>query len=846
MTGKDKSLDGVLHTLTKWPLKGLRLLFGDDFWPDFESEVLPGWLQAISHFEHESLYWLDNKALGFAFVGPPLSGVTAAAADKLAGLLQTQMPTDTVMQFILWTSPDMEGTLTRYSMDRLNAEGDFLKSTRDQFTSFYRAGATTSVVKGNDIRLRDVKLVITGKIPVGEHPTSDDLRKAMELRDTMSAGLKACGFQMEIMKPAAYLRFMQTIFNWSPDAAWRMSPASEYDSDHPLTEQILDYNNEVRVDEKGLWLGDARVRVLSPKKFPDLASFGQAYGYLGEVMSGARGLRDPTIITMNIWFKDRESEAAAIQKETLWVTNQSGQAVVKFRPEILDQKRSFDLASKQIADGDRVIRICFGMATFAMSENASLASVANASAYMRGFGFKMLEDRYFSGPMFGNLMPFGTDVASAPTMKRWRRFTSKSVVPLLPIMAEWRGTGTPSLLTISRNGQLMSLSNWDSEASYNVSMAAQSGSGKSFLAQTLIVNARMCGERFWIIDKGKSYRNIVEQNGGQRLTFGKDSKLCLNPFTIVDDYEEDEDLLYSLVSTMAALNDPLTDLQTAEVKKVMRATFHQIGRENMLVDHLADALLQHPDPRVRDVGTQLHSFTSDGGYGRLFNGKNNYEVNNPLILLELDDLEGRVHLQRVVLLQLMFQIRREMGRLPRGLRKYLLIDEAWELLAGNNAQGGFDPVADFVGKAYRQFRKLGGAAITITQSIADYFKNDVTRAIWDNSPHKWLLGQTAEAIESAKREGRLEIGDHGYRLLRGVHTVTGEYSEIFMYTPYGYGVGRLIVPPVTRKLFSTTAKDVGRINELRAQGVPLMDAIERLAIEDGFIPAPVLKLGDAA
>lgn len=837
-------MEGLLHKLTQPLASGLKLLFGGDVWPHFETEVLPSWLQAVGHFDRESLYWLDNHAIGFAFVGPPLSGVSQSAYDKLAGLLQTQLPVDTVLQFILWTSPDMEGTLTRYSVDRMNAEGDFLRSSRDEFTEFYRGGATHSVVKGNDIRLRDVRLVITGKVPVGQSPDDEDLRKVMELRDIISAGLRACGFQMEIMKPPAYLRFMQTIFNWSEGAAWRQSPLTEYAPEHPLTEQILDPDNEVRVDENGLWLGDTRVRVLSPKRYPGTASFGQSYAYLGEVMSGARGLRDPTLMCMNLWFKDRESEASGVQKETMWLTQQSGQAITRFRPEILEQKASFDLASKQIGEGDRIVRICFTMAIFTPSENASLAAVANARAYMREFGFQMMEDKYFSAPMFGNMMPFGTDVASAPAMKRWRRFTSKGVVPLLPIMAEWRGTGTPTILAVSRNGQLMSLSNWDSETSYNCCIAAESGSGKSFLAQALVVNARMNGDRFWIIDKGKSYRNIVELLGGQRLTFGPDSKLCLNPFTIVDNYEEDEDLLYSLISAMAALNDPLSDLQAAELKKLMRMTFTEVGRDSMTVDHLAQVLLEHPDHRIKDVGTQLHPFTREGGYGRLFHGRNNYEVDNPVILLELDDLEGRVHLQRVVLLQLMFQIRREMGRLPRGLRKYLLIDEAWELLSGGAVGSGTDPVADFVGKAYRQFRKLGGAAFTITQSIADFFQNDVTRAIYENSPHKWLLGQRGEAIESTKKEGRLDIGEHGFRLLRGVHTVKGEYSEIFMHTPYGYGVGRLIVPPITRKLFSTTASDVGRVTEMRARGMTLTQAIEKLAIEDGtMLPTKSTSVG---
>lgn len=831
-------IDRVMNPITR----GLEMIFGGDSAPDHETEVMPKWLQAVSYFDEDSIYWLDGQYVGFAFVGSPLAGAGQSAAEKLAGILQGQLPTNTVMQFILWTSPDMEGTLVQYAMERVHATTPFLRETRDSFSEFYRGGASKSVVQGQDIRLRDVKLVITCKVPRASNEVDgEDLLRVTELRDTIGAGLKSVGFKMELMKPDKYLRFMQTIFNWSPDAAWRMAPKSQYSPEQPLTSQILDFDNEVRIDKEGLWFGDHRVRVLSPKRYPQRAQFGMAYSYLGEVLTGARGLRDPVLMAMNLWFRDRESEAGMIETESMYLTNQAGQGMSRFRPQIARQKQSFDIAVKQLGEGDRIIRCAFGMAIISPNDRSSIASVAAAKAYMREFGFHMLEDRYIAAPMFAHLVPFGTDVDGAPSIRRWRRLTTRAVVPLLPIMSEWRGTGTPTLLTISRNGQLMSLSNWDSETSFNVAIAAESGSGKSFLAQTLAVNARMTNGRMWIIDKGKSYRNIVELLGGQRMTFGTDSKLCLNPFTKIESYDDEEDMIFSLIAAMAAINDKLTDYQVAAGKRVMREVW-DAKRHLMQVDDLAVALVAQEDPRLKDMGEQLTPFTKRGAHGWLFNGPNNYEATNPVILLELDDLEGKPQLQRVVLLQLMFQIRRDMLRLDRAIQKYLLIDEAWELLSGNTPGGGSDPVAEFVGKAYRQFRKGNGSAFTITQSIADFQRNEVTRAIWENSPHKWLLGQRGEAINSCQKEGWLAIDDHGYRLLRGVHTVKGEYSEIFMHTPFGYGVGRLIVPPLARKLFSTTATDVSRINKLREGGMSLTKAVEQIAREDGFVSEPRAKV----
>ena len=830
---KRSSIDGLLEMAVKPLTTAVRLFFGTAFEPHFEDEVMPQWLQAVAYIDEHDLFVLDSGSLGFAFIGSPMSGVDASMADKLGGVLQTQMPNDTVLQFALWTSPDMEQSLGSYAITRHDANGAFLQGLRDEFIDFFRQGTASSVIKGQDVRLRDAKLIVTGKVPFRGEFGPDEIAKVTELRDVIHAGLNACGLRLSRMKSSTYLRVMQTVFNWSPSAAWRKAAESEPNPDLPLTSQILDYDTDVSIDTKGMTFGDRHVTVMSPKYYPSRGWFGMAYAFLGEVMSGSRGLREPTWMCLNLWFRDREAEAASISRESTWITHQASTPLARFTPQLADQKRSFDLAVAQIGQGDRIVRMQFGMALFSASHDDAIAASANARAYMREFGFQLLADSFAVAPIFASLMPFGTDVGSAKVMQRFRRTTSRAVVGMLPIMSEWRGTGSPLLPMVSRNGQLMMVSNWDSDTNYNIAIAAESGSGKSFLGQDLIVNGLMQGERFWVVDKGKSYRNLCEQVGGMRMTFGKDSKLCLNPFSIVSDYEEDEDLLVSLVTSMAALTEPLSDLQAAELKKIMRFGWDKLGSEKMCIDAIAALCIKHPDNRIQDVGRQLYPFTREGSYGRLFYGKNNYEANNPLILLELDDLEGRTHLQRVVLLQLMFQIRREMGRLPRGLHKYLMIDEAWEILAsGSVGSSDADPVADFIGKAYRQFRKLGGAAITITQSVSDFFINNVTRAIYENSANKWLLGQRSESVESSRQSGRLDLGDHGIKLLKSVHTVPGEYSEVFLYTPGGYGVGRVITPHVTRKLFSTRPSDIEDIARLRSQGVSLMDAARQLSASD--------------
>ena len=187
-------------------------------------------------------------------------------------------------------------------------------------------------------------------------------------------------------------------------------------------------------------------------------------------------------------------------------------------------------------------------------------------------------------------------------------------------------------------------------------------------------------------------------------------------------------------------------------------------------------------------------------------------------MLELQQLTGRPHLQRLVLLQLMYQIQQQMDALPREMPKILLIDEAFSLLASNETQR-------FIISWYRQLRKFGASAMICTQSINDFFDSNGSEAILENSAHMWLLAQTPESIGIVKNEGRLPVSEGVFRLLESVHTVPGEYSEILVRSAWGTGIGRLVVSDFNLLLYSTNAKDVAALKAYRDRGASLVEAI---------------------
>jgi conjugal transfer ATP-binding protein TraC len=280
-------------------------------------------------------------------------------------------------------------------------------------------------------------------------------------------------------------------------------------------------------------------------------------------------------------------------------------------------------------------------------------------------------------------------------------------------------------------------------------------------------------------------------------------------------------MLAELLVAMVAPNEPLINLQSAELRRVLYQLWQEDGKD-LTIDRLAEVLKAEEDGRLQDLGKQLFPFTTQGQYGRYFTGKNTINFEGNFLVLELEELRGRKHLQQVVLLQLIYQIQQAMFLGDRGQKKLVVIDEAWDLLTQGNT-------AKFIETGFRRFRKYGGAAIVVTQSINDLYASAGGEAIAENSAVKILLGQTSEAISRLEETKRLDLGgEFGYSLLKTLHTVPGKYSELCIVTENGIGVGRLYVEPYKKYLYSTRASDIQAIKNLQAQGMGLMEAIDSL------------------
>ncbi|TPQ27614.1 type IV secretion system protein TraC [Methylomonas koyamae] len=781
-------------------------------------------LFAVLAFDPDTNLFLgEDASLGFGFLCEPLFGNDPSIADRINVLLNQEWPIDTLLQVGLWASPDIDTVMATLKTRRMEQQNPLYQALVASNVDYLRGATQHPIDKALPTRVRRFHVLVTAKIPLsGAKPTQKELRHASELLLAAFQALATSGLRPKTLTADVYVRLLNTMLNWHPEASWHDLVVPECDPRKLIREQLFDFDNELAVDQTGVTLSNKRVKTLSVKRLPDQVYFGSALSYLGDLLSGARGIRDNVLISVTLHYPDSEATRMKLETKRQFTANQAVGPLLNIVPQLAIRKHNFDLLFDALNDGDRPIRTYFGMVLFCDPHEESQA-VSNARTYYRELGFQLLEDRYFSLPYFLNCLPLGAELSQVQVSNRYITMATRHTIPLLPMFADWSGTGSPVLNFISRSGQLVNVSLFDSGSNFNCCIAAQSGSGKSFLTNEIIVNYLTEGAQIWVIDVGRSYQNLADTLDGEFMEFTADKQICLNPFELVQNWEDEADVVAGLVTAMAAPTEKLSDFQTAGLKRILKGLWDEMAQK-MTVDDIAQRLRAESDQRLKDVGEQLFPFTSTGEYGRFFNGVNNVRFQNSFTVLELEELKGRKHLQQVVLLQLIYQIQQEMYLGERDRRKIVIIDESWDLLSMGDA-------ATFIEHGYRRFRKYGGAAVTITQSVNDLYRSPTGRAIVENSANMYLLGQKPEAIDTIKNENRLPLSDGGIQLLKSVHTIPGVYSEIFFITEYGQGIARLVVDPYKRLLYSTKAEHVNAIKNLKRQGYSTDAAIRHLLLQ---------------
>ena len=149
----------------------------------------------LAYAANERLFLLDDASLAFGFLCEPLPAGDQGEADRLSVLLNQDWPKDTLLQVMLWASPDIEEPLARMRGLRIEHADALLREATTQRAEFLRKGTDAALGPGSELRVRDLQVLVTVKLPLNAAvPTEAELNDAAELR--VGAESKSCSDQL--------------------------------------------------------------------------------------------------------------------------------------------------------------------------------------------------------------------------------------------------------------------------------------------------------------------------------------------------------------------------------------------------------------------------------------------------------------------------------------------------------------------------------------------------------------------------------------------------------------------------------------------------------------------------
>lgn len=789
----------------------------------------------------DNLFLCDDLMLAFGFLCQPTSGWDTQMLSSIELMLsQDEYPVNSLLSFSLIASPDVRSYLHYADRLRLACKDALQREVHNNALGYIWGGTRNPVEIIQQTKVKDFQLVITFKMPIASLDVKQtEVDSIVAIQRTMVERLRKAHLVPRELTNTMLVNINNVMLNWQDDADWRESlqlPVCEYT---PLNEQFLQYNTNVFKKRDGVVLGTKEkptfVKMLTVRRFPRGARVGQTFKWFGDPFEGQGCVTQNFIITVNIQYADHTKERSSVDTKKGHYIKQSFSALTTFAPKIKDMRVDLEELSRSLEEKGKAVRVTIMAAVFGSSEEEAESGVTSLQSFMKQAGTTMVREDSFSVPSFIQLMPFGACNLAVKNSRRYFTMGSNHVLPILPIFSEWKGTGTPTLQFVSRTGQLMSIDLFDSKTNYNLVIFAESGAGKSFLTNEIIRSYLNTGNKIWAIDAGESYKKLSASLSGNFTAVGNEQQLSFNPFTMIDENDENAfldslEVLSGCLLAMAFTRQSPTDLQVSEMERVLSEVWREKG-QNALIDDIRAKCLSDEDIRVRDMGKQLSAFCTDGQFGRYFDKPHNVEFTGDFNVLELDGLSETPRLQAVVLFMLMVQISHSMYheyKENRDIKRLVIIDEAWDLLGNSKA------VEQFIEKGFRRFRKYGGSGIIVTQSILDLQKSSAGKAIAENAANTFILKQKDSTISNAKKDDLMALPPAGYQLLKKVTTEVGQYSEIFFNTNAGMGIGRLIVDPMRIMMYSTRAQDNQAIEAYTNRRIPLENAIRKVCADRGM------------
>lgn len=305
-----------------------------------------------------------------------------------------------------------------------------------------------------------------------------------------------------------------------------------------------------------------------------------------------------------------------------------------------------------------------------------------------------------------------------------------------------------------------------------------SGSGKSFFMNHMIRQYYEQGAHVVLVDTGNSYQglcNLINRktNGqdGIYFTYTEESPISFNPFYTQDkvfDVEKKESIKTLLLTLWKKDNEPASRSEEVAISNAVALFIDRIKFDEELIpsfdtfyefvdtDYRAILDAKHVREKEFDLANFLNvlePYHKGGEYDFLLNSDKQLDLlDKRFVVFEIDAIKDHPILFPVTTIIIMEMFINKLRRL-KGVRKMIIIEEAWKALAKEG-------MAEYVRYLYKTVRKFYGEAITVTQEVDDIISSPVVKeSIINNSDCKILLDQRKYMNKFSKIQELLGLTD---------------------------------------------------------------------------------------
>ncbi|KAF2334570.1 TraG family conjugative transposon ATPase [Flavobacterium nitrogenifigens] len=323
-----------------------------------------------------------------------------------------------------------------------------------------------------------------------------------------------------------------------------------------------------------------------------------------------------------------------------------------------------------------------------------------------------------------------------------------------------------------------------------------SGSGKSFFTNHMVRSYYEQGTHVVLVDVGHSYKGLCDMVGGYYFTYDEKNPIRFNPFYISEgdslDTEKKESIKTLLLALWKKDDETFNRSEYVALSNALQLYYEKLDSKteifpcfNSFYEFLRDefvSILESDKVKEKDFDITnflyvLRPYYKNGEFDYLLNATENLELlKERFIVFELDNIKDHPILFPVVTIIIMEVFISKMRKL-KGIRKMILIEEAWKAIAKEG-------MAEYIKYLFKTVRKFFGEAIVVTQEVEDIISSPVVKqAIINNSDCKILLDQSKYQNKFDQIQELLGLTEKEKALVLSVNKANDpskKYKEVFI------------------------------------------------------------------